>query len=51
MGGTKPSQKRVRKVLIMIVVVIISAITIGWVVGNYLLDRWINQNRDDINGV
>ena len=43
MGGGKPSQKRVRKVLRMIVVVIISAIVIGWVVGNYLLDRWINQ--------
>ncbi len=33
----------------MIVVVIVSGIVIGWVVGNYLLDRYINENNKDIN--
>ena len=35
----------------MIIVVIISEIGIGWMVGNYLLDRWINEGNDDINGI
>ena len=35
----------------MIIVVIISGIGIGWMVGNYLLDRWINEGNDDINGI
>jgi F0F1-type ATP synthase assembly protein I len=33
----------------MIVVVIVSGIVIGWVVGNYLLDRYINNTNEEIN--
>jgi F0F1-type ATP synthase assembly protein I len=33
----------------MIVVVIVSGILLGWGIGNYLLDRYINENNEDIN--
>jgi hypothetical protein len=33
----------------MIVIVIVMGILIGWGVGNYFLDRWINDNHKDIN--
>ena len=33
----------------MIIVVIISGIVIGWVVGNYILDKYINEGNAEIN--
>jgi F0F1-type ATP synthase assembly protein I len=33
----------------MIIISIVSGITVGWILGNYLLDRWINNGIDDIN--
>ncbi len=33
----------------MIAVVIIMGIVLGWVVGNYILDRWVNENNEEIN--
>ncbi len=33
----------------MIVVVIITGIITGWVVGNFILDRYINETQDEIN--
>jgi len=32
----------------MIIIAIVSGITIGWVLGNYLLDKWVNDGMDDI---
>jgi len=33
----------------MIVIAIVSGIFIGWGIGNFLLDRWINNGIEDIN--
>lgn len=33
----------------MLVGVIIAGILLGWVVGNLILDKWINSNNDDLN--
>jgi uncharacterized protein YneF (UPF0154 family) len=33
----------------MIVVVIITGIITGWVVGNFILDRYINETQEEIN--
>ena len=33
----------------MLIVVIVSGILIGWIVGNWCVDRWINTNSEDIN--
>jgi hypothetical protein len=33
----------------MIVVVIVGGCILGWGVGNYFLDRWLNDNNEDIN--
>lgn len=33
----------------MIIGVIIGGMVLGYIVGNYLLDRWINNNHTDID--
>ena len=33
----------------MIIVVIVGGCLIGWVIGSWMLDRWINDNNEDIN--
>jgi hypothetical protein len=33
----------------MLIIVILSGFTIGWMIGNYLLDRWINKGMEDSN--
>jgi len=33
----------------MLIIVILSGVTIGWIIGNYLLDRWINKGMEDSN--
>lgn len=33
----------------MIIIAIVSGIFVGWAIGNYLLDRWINGGMEDIN--
>ncbi len=33
----------------MIIICIVLGMAIGWVLGNYLLDRWINNGIDDID--
>jgi hypothetical protein len=33
----------------MLIIVILSGVTIGWIIGNYLLDRWINKGLEDSN--
>lgn len=35
----------------MLVVVILTGILLGWVVGNLILDKWVNSNNDDINNI
>ena len=35
----------------MIIVVIVGGILIGYFIGAYLLDKWVNQGNDDINGI
>lgn len=33
----------------MIIFVIVSAIILGWFVGNIILDKWVNESNDEIN--
>jgi uncharacterized membrane protein YwzB len=33
----------------MLIVVIITGIVMGWVVGNFILDKWVNESNEDIN--
>jgi len=33
----------------MIIFVIVSAIILGWFVGNIILDEWVNESNDEIN--
>jgi hypothetical protein len=33
----------------MIIGVIIGAMVLGWIVGNYVVDRYINENHEDID--
>ncbi len=33
----------------MLVVVIVVGILLGWSIGNFFLDKWINKNNKDIN--
>jgi hypothetical protein len=33
----------------MIVIVIVSAIMLGWAIGNFFLDRWVDENNKEIN--
>jgi hypothetical protein len=35
----------------MLVVVIVTGILFGWIVGNLILDKWVNDNSDDLNNV
>lgn len=35
----------------MLVVVILTGILLGWVVGSIILDKWVNSNNDDINNI
>lgn len=35
--------------MIVIVIVIVGGMIIGYGIGQYLLDRWINKNNKDIN--
>ena len=33
----------------MIVVIIVGGCLLGWGIGQWMLDRWINDNNEDIN--
>ncbi len=33
----------------MLIIVIITGIITGWVVGNFILDKWVNEGNEDIN--
>jgi hypothetical protein len=33
----------------MIIIAIVSGIFVGWAIGNFLLDRWVNNGMEDIN--
>lgn len=33
----------------MLIIVILSGVTICWIIGNYLLDRWINKGMENSN--
>jgi|688.fasta_scaffold1569325_2 hypothetical protein len=33
----------------MIIISIVAGIFVGWAIGNYFLDRWINNGIDDID--
>ena len=35
----------------MIIVAIVGGMLIGYGIGMWVLDRWINRNNDDINGI
>jgi hypothetical protein len=52
MGGEN-SKTRTNQIIhtVMIVVVITMGMVIGWIVGNYLLDRYINEGNEDINKI
>ncbi len=33
----------------MIIIAVVSRIFVGWVIGNFFLDRWLNNGIEDIN--
>ena len=33
----------------MLIIVIVSGMIVGWGIGNYLLDKWINRGNDEVN--
>ena len=32
-----------------LVISIVGGIGLGWIIGNYLLDRWINESQEEID--
>jgi hypothetical protein len=35
----------------MIIGVIIGAMVLGWIVGNYVVDRYINEGNEEVNEI